>query len=79
LHHRAVWIHPFENGNGRWGRLLADIWQYSRAGLVTTWPEAGIGEVSSSVREECLEALQAVDNSDFDPLIAMHERFTGPM
>ena len=26
LHHRAVWIHPFMNGNGRWARLLANIW-----------------------------------------------------
>jgi fido (protein-threonine AMPylation protein) len=23
LHYRAVWIHPFMNGNGRWARLLA--------------------------------------------------------
>jgi hypothetical protein len=23
LHHRAVQIHPFPNGNGRWSRLLA--------------------------------------------------------
>ena len=26
LHYRAVWIHPFWNGNGRWARLLANIW-----------------------------------------------------
>src|SRR5258708_11461143 len=26
LHHRAVQIHPFENGNGRWSRMLANIW-----------------------------------------------------
>jgi Fic family protein len=25
LHHRAVWIHPFLNGNGRWARMLANI------------------------------------------------------
>ncbi len=25
LHHRAVAIHPFLNGNGRWARLLANI------------------------------------------------------
>lgn len=24
LHHRAVLIHPFTNGNGRWARLVAD-------------------------------------------------------
>ena len=26
LHHGAVAIHPFENGNGRWSRMLANIW-----------------------------------------------------
>ena len=26
LHHQAVAIHPFENGNGRWSGLLANIW-----------------------------------------------------
>src|SRR4051812_12252073 len=26
LHHRAVYVHPFLNGNGRWSRLLANIW-----------------------------------------------------
>src|SRR5258708_9438159 len=26
LHHKAVYIHPFENGNGRWSRLIANIW-----------------------------------------------------
>ena len=25
LHHRSVAIHPFLNGNGRWSRLLANI------------------------------------------------------
>ncbi len=26
LHHRAVVIHPFLNGNGRWSRMLANIY-----------------------------------------------------
>jgi hypothetical protein len=26
FHHRAVWVHPFEDGNGRWAKLLANIW-----------------------------------------------------
>jgi Fic family protein len=25
IHHRTVNIHPFENGNGRWSRMLANI------------------------------------------------------
>jgi fido (protein-threonine AMPylation protein) len=26
IHHRAVFIHPFFNGNGRWARMLANIY-----------------------------------------------------
>lgn len=26
IHHAAVKIHPFQNGNGRWSRMLANIW-----------------------------------------------------
>ena len=25
FHHAIVFIHPFPNGNGRWSRLMADI------------------------------------------------------
>lgn len=55
LHHTAVWIHPFCNGNGRWARMLANIWQYTHGSLITRWPEdtAGIGEVSP-IRAEYL-------------------------
>ena len=35
LHHRAVQIHPFENGNGRWSRLLANIWLKKHAHPIT--------------------------------------------
>ena len=30
LHHRLVWIHPFENGNGRWGRLITNIYLHRK-------------------------------------------------
>ncbi len=25
FHHRVVWIHPFPNGNGRFGRIITDL------------------------------------------------------
>jgi fido (protein-threonine AMPylation protein) len=28
LHHRLVWIHPFDGGNGRWSRLVTNIVYY---------------------------------------------------
>jgi fido (protein-threonine AMPylation protein) len=45
LHYRAVKIHPFLNGNGRWARMLANIWLRRRGTGPIMWPEPQIGEV----------------------------------
>lgn len=39
LHHRAVKIHPFNNGNGRWSRMLANIWLRRNDEQPIMWPE----------------------------------------
>jgi Fic-DOC domain mobile mystery protein B len=75
LHHAAVAIHPFENGNGRWSRMLANIWMKQHGSIPTVWPEATVGAVSV-VRDEYLSALRAADRMEFGPLIALHVRFT---
>ena len=48
LHHRAVAIHPFLNGNGRWARLLANIWLRRHKQHVIDWPEQTIGTESTN-------------------------------
>ena len=53
LHHRAVQIHPFLNGNGRWARLLANILLKLHKAPLTEWPEEAIG-ATSVIREEYL-------------------------
>jgi len=74
LHHRAVQIHPFKNGNGRWSRLLANIWLKQNSHPLTQWPSI-VGE--SPVRGDYLEAVKAADEMDFEPLVELHRRFTG--
>lgn len=74
LHHRAVRIHPFENGNGRWSRLLANIWLKQNRAPITDWPEAVIGE-ESAVREDYLTAVKAADSGDYDRLIELHQQY----
>ncbi|MBN1912655.1 MAG: mobile mystery protein B [Pirellulales bacterium] len=76
LHHRAVQIHPFLNGNGRWARLLANIWQYSHKGGLTYWPEQTIGAATSPVRPEYLQAVKKADGGDYALLKSMHKRYT---
>ena len=39
IHHRAVQIHPFLNGNGRWSRMLANIYLKQNGLQPTKWNE----------------------------------------
>lgn len=74
LHHRSVQIHPFENGNGRWARMLANIWLKLHGNPLILWPDATIGG-TSVVRDEYLEAIKTADGGDYAQLIALHERY----
>lgn len=75
LHHRAVSIHPFLNGNGRWARLLANIWLKRHNHEVIRWPENTIGD-KSAVRDDYLAAIIAADRGDYEPLFEFHRRFS---
>lgn len=75
LHHEAAQIHPFENGNGRWARLLANIW-LKRHGLpIVAWPDELLG-ATSTVRDEYLAAMKAADRGDYAALIGLHRRLS---
>ena len=74
LHHEAVQIHPFENGNGRWSRILANIWLKQHDHPITLWPSDA--DVDSPIRKEYHKALQAADEGDKEPLVQLHRRFT---
>lgn len=76
LHHGAVRIHPFQNGNGRWSRLLANIWLRQRGAKPVLWPEALLG-TSSVIRDQYLAAVRAADRGDFAPLLALHQEYDG--
>jgi Fic family protein len=75
LHHNAVRIHPFENGNGRWARLLANIWLKLHDHPITAWPETRVGQ-QSTIRAEYLEAIRRADDGEYDNLRELHRRFT---
>lgn len=74
LHHVAVLIHPFPNGNGRWSRMVGNIWLRLHGAEPVIWPEATIG-AASAVRGEYLQAVRAADKGDYTALLALHERF----
>lgn len=73
-HHRLVWIHPFEGGNGRWSRLITNIIYYKKTNNLFKWPEKDIYlKKKSSFREQCLNALKKADKNQFNELIKIHK------
>lgn len=77
LHHRAAQIHPFRNGNGRWARLLSNIWLRLHDHQPTAWPEATIG-TTSVIRDEYLSAIRAADEGVYARLITLQRKFSSP-
>jgi Fic-DOC domain mobile mystery protein B len=76
LHARAVGIHPFKDGNGRWARLLANIWSKQNDGPVVLWPEPDLRQTGSSLRTRYIEAVKRADQSEYEPLIELHRRYS---
>ncbi|MDO8494110.1 MAG: mobile mystery protein B [Deltaproteobacteria bacterium] len=74
LHHRLVWVHPFENGNGRWSRLITNIYFKKNALPLIHWPEKSLLE-KTDTRKKYLQALREADNQNFEPLIKLHQEF----
>jgi Fic-DOC domain mobile mystery protein B len=72
IHHRAVQIHPFQNGNGRWSRMLANIYLRQNGSMPVKWQEDLLSKENPK-RDEYILALKAADNGDYSSLIAMHK------
>jgi fido (protein-threonine AMPylation protein) len=74
LHHGLVEIHPFMNGNGRWGRMAANIWMAIHNGPYVAWPDDAIGSFSP-IRDEYVASLKMGDNGDIGPFLAMQGKY----
>ncbi|MSR76946.1 MAG: mobile mystery protein B [Candidatus Omnitrophica bacterium] len=74
LHHRLVWIHPFNGGNGRWARTAANIYLAQSGLLLFEWPEDRI-KIEGRIRKEYVEALRNADHGDIHPLLRFHKRY----
>jgi len=75
LHHRAVQIHPFNNGNGRWARLLANIWLKQHKTALVDWPDKAIGS-EGVIRTQYIEAVKAADGGNLEPLSSLHQKYS---
>lgn len=73
IHHRAVQIHPFKNGNGRWSRMLANIYLRQNGSMPVRLQEDLLSKENPN-RDEYIKALKAADNGDYLSLIEMHRK-----
>ena len=62
-HHRFLWIHPFQDYNGRIGRLLNNIILLNQ-----DLPPIELKVETASGRKKYVEALQKADGSDYSKL-----------
>ncbi len=75
LHHRVVVIHPFLNGNGRWSRMLANIYLKQNNLSPTKWNEDFLAKENIH-RSDYIQALKQADNSDYEFLIKFQGNLT---
>ncbi len=64
FHHRLIWIHPFPNGNGRWGRVVADLVIHHSGLSALDWEDTN-SIASEEWRKRYLEAMRMADQGDF--------------
>ena len=70
VHHRAVQIHPFLNGNGRWARMLANIYLKQNGLQPTKWNENLLSKENLH-RNDYIKALKKADGGDYRDLIKL--------
>ena len=68
IHHRLAWIHPYENGNGRFARMITNIYLHKRNKLAIAWPKD-----QDHFRRRYLDALKKADSGDFESILKLHE------
>ncbi|MBA2728167.1 MAG: mobile mystery protein B [Parachlamydiaceae bacterium] len=72
VHHRLVFIHPFENGNGRFSRLIADRFLLAFKCQHPVWPSHLNQE--GVVRKDYIKTLKSADKGDYSPLVAFMKK-----
>lgn len=74
LHHRLVFIHPFNNGNGRWGRFIVNLFLKDHIDSYLNFPEDEL-LLTTKIRKSYIAALREADGLNYKPLIDLHNKF----
>lgn len=73
IHHRLVFIHPFENGNGRFSRFISDLFLIALNCRYPSWPTQL--NKNGNFRDEYIEALKCGDKGNYIPLLNFMKQF----
>jgi Fic-DOC domain mobile mystery protein B len=68
FHHGLVFIHPFANGNGRHGRLIADVLAIKLGRSAFSWGSKDLVK-QGEARDKYLAAMKPADRGDIQPLL----------
>jgi len=74
LHHRLVYIHPFNNGNGRWGRFIVNLFLKDHYDSYLDFPEDEI-LLTTEIRKSYIAALREADSLKYERLIDLHNKY----
>jgi len=68
-HHRMILIHPFQNGNGRHGRLAANLLLAYHKQRPIDWSRGESLDNSGATRTAYIAAMRAADQHDYSALL----------
>ncbi len=74
IHHRLVFIHPFNNGNGRWARFISNLFLKDNLNSYLEFPENEL-LLTTTIRKAYIKALQEADTLNYQPLIYLHKKY----
>jgi len=74
LHHRLAYIHPFNNGNGRWARFIVNLFLKDHLNSYLDFPEDEL-LLTTTIRKAYIRALQEADYLNYEPLIGLHKKY----
>lgn len=73
IHHRLVFIHPFQNGNGRFSRIIADRYLKAWKCSIPIWPKEIQNE--SQARKQYIITLKSADLGNYSLLIDFMKKY----
>jgi Fic-DOC domain mobile mystery protein B len=72
IHYHAVRIHPFPNGNGRWSRMLANVYLIQNGLTPVKWQENELAK-NNELRKYYIDCIKNADRGDFKDFLELHK------